>query len=287
MYVFMLPAVSYYLVFHYFPMYGLQIAFKDYKVTEGIWGSSWVGFAHIERFFNSYYFWDLLRNTLLINVYQLLLFPVSIIVALSFNELKDGLYKRLVQTITYAPHFISVVVMSGMIIAFLNPSTGIVNTVIQAFGGKPIAFMTEPGWFKSIFVLSGEWQQLGWGAIIYLAALSGVDPQLHEAAKVDGANRLRRIWHINLPHIAPTITILLILNFGSFMAIGFEKIYLLQNDLNLTSSDVIQTYVYRSGLLNAQYSFSAAVGFFNSIINFVLLIVFNRIAKKTTETSLW
>ncbi|WP_168120256.1 ABC transporter permease subunit [Paenibacillus sp. HB172176] len=287
MYMFMLPAVSYYVIFHYLPMYGLQIAFKDFKVTKGIWGSSWVGFAHIERFVNSFYFWDLLRNTLLINVYQLMLFPVSIIVALSFNELKDGLYKRSVQTITYAPHFISVVVMSGMIIAFLNPSTGIVNTVIKAFGGKAIAFMTDPAWFKSIFVLSGEWQQLGWGAIIYLAALSGVDPQLHEAARVDGANRLRRIWHINLPHIAPTITILLILNFGSFMAIGFEKIYLLQNDLNLASSDVIQTYVYRSGLLNAQYSFSSAVGFFNSIINFILLIVFNRIAKKTTETSLW
>ena len=287
LYLFVLPAVIYFLVFHFYPMYGVQIAFKEYIATRGIWGSPWVGFEHFSRFFNAYFFWDLIRNTLLINIYQLALFPVSIIVALSINELRHGFFKSSVQTITYAPHFISVVVMAGMIIALLNPVTGIVNVLIQKLGGEPIGFLTDPGWFKTVFVLSGEWQNLGWGAIIYLAALAGIDPQLHEAAKVDGASRLQRIWHINLPGILPTIIILLILNMGSFMAIGFEKIYLLQNPLNMESSDVIQTYVYRSGLLQAQYSYSAAVGLFNSLINFALLISFNQIARKTGETSLW
>ena len=287
LYLFVLPAVIYFLVFHFYPMYGVQIAFKEYIATRGIWGSPWVGFEHFSRFFNAYFFWDLIRNTLLINIYQLALFPVSIIVALSINELRHGFFKSSVQTITYAPHFISVVVMAGMIIALLNPVTGILNVIIQKLGGQPIGFLTEPAWFKTVFVLSGEWQNLGWGAIIYLAALAGIDPQLHEAAKVDGASRLQRIWHINLPGILPTIIILLILNMGSFMAIGFEKIYLLQNPLNMESSDVIQTYVYRSGLLQAQYSYSAAVGLFNSLINFALLISFNQIARKMGETSLW
>lgn len=287
LYLFVLPAVIYFLVFHFYPMYGVQIAFKEYVATKGIWGSPWVGFEHFRRFFNAYFFWDLIRNTLLINIYQLALFPVSIVVALSINELRNGFFKSSVQTITYAPHFISVVVMAGMIIALLNPVTGIVNVIIQKLGGQPIGFLTEPGWFKTVFVLSGEWQNLGWGAIIYLAALAGIDPQLHEAAKVDGATRLQRIWHINLPGIRPTIIILLILSMGSFMTIGFEKIYLLQNPLNMESSDVIQTYVYRSGLLQAQYSYSAAVGLFNSLINFALLISFNQIARRTGETSLW
>ncbi len=287
LYLFVLPALIYFLVFHFYPMYGVQIAFKDYVATKGIWGSPWVGFEHFRRFFNAYFFWDLIRNTLLINIYQLALFPVSIVVALSINELRNGFFKSSVQTITYAPHFISVVVMAGMIIALLNPVTGVVNVIIQKLGGQPIGFLTEPGWFKTVFVLSGEWQNLGWGAIIYLAALAGIDPQLHEAAKVDGATRLQRIWHINLPGIRPTIIILLILSMGSFMTIGFEKIYLLQNPLNMESSDVIQTYVYRSGLLQAQYSYSAAVGLFNSLINFALLISFNQIARRTGETSLW
>jgi putative aldouronate transport system permease protein len=286
-YLFLAPAVLYYIVFHYFPLYGLQIAFKDFSPAYGIWGSPWVGFDHFERFFNSYHFWTLIKNTFLISIYQLALFPISIIVALAFNELKNGWFKRSAQTITYAPHFISVVVMAGMIVAFLNPSTGIINQFVKLLGFEPVAFLSEPDWFKTIFVFSGEWQNLGWGAIIYLAALSGVNPLLHEAAKIDGATRLQRIWYINIPAILPTIVILLILNFGNFMAIGFEKIYLLQNPLNMGSSDVIQTYVYRSGLLEAQYSFSAAVGFFNSLINFILLILFNYIARRTTQNSLW
>ncbi len=286
LYIFLFPTISYFIVFHYFPMYGLQIAFKEYMATLGIWGSPWVGFAHLERFFHSFYIGRIISNTLLINVYQLVLFPISIIVALSINEIHNLRYKKFVQTITYAPYFISVVVLVGMMAAFLSASSGIINKLIMAVGGQPIAFMTEPGWFKTIFVFSGEWQTLGWGAIIYLAALAGINPELHEAAKVDGASRLKRIWHINIPGIMPTIIILLILNMGSFMSIGFEKIYLMQNELNLEASDIIQTFVYRSGLLQAQYSFAAAIGLFNNVINFLLLLVFNQIARRT-GTSLW
>ncbi|RAV16067.1 ABC transporter permease [Paenibacillus contaminans] len=287
LYLFIFPMLAYVLVFHYFPMYGVQIAFKEFVASKGIWGSEWVGTEHLERFFKSYYFWTLIKNTVLLNLYQLALFPLPVVAALLMNELKNGIFKKMVQTVSYAPHFISVVVMTGMIAAFLNPTKGIVNKIIQALGGEPVAFLTEPGWFKTVFVLSGEWQNLGWGAIIYLAALTAINPDLHEAATIDGASRLKRIWHINLPGIMPTVLILFILNMGSFMSIGFEKIYLLQNKLNLEASDVIQTYVYRSGLLEGQYSFSAAIGLFNSVINFVLLIAVNQISKRAAQTSLW
>ncbi|MCQ6561647.1 ABC transporter permease subunit [Paenibacillus mendelii] len=287
LYVFVFPTLAYFILFHYYPMYGVQIAFRDFIPSLGIWGSEWVGLDHLERFIHSYYFPTLIKNTLLISLYQLALFPLPIIVALMINELKNGMYKRIIQTFSYAPYFISVVVMTGMVVAFLHPQTGIINVLIEALGGKPIAFMTEPGWFKSIYVWSGEWQNLGWGAIIYLAALTTINPDLHEAATMDGATRLQRIWHINIPSILPTIIILFILNMGSFMSIGFEKLYLMQNQLNMDASDVIQTYVYRTGLLEGQYSFSAAIGLFNSLINFALLILFNGIAKKTAKTSLW
>lgn len=286
LYLLLMPALVYFLVFKYYPMYGLQIAFKNFRAIDGIWGSKWVGFRHFNRFFNSYYFWDLIRNTLLINLYSLALFPISIIVALSLNELRDGPFKKTAQTITYAPHFISTVVLVGMIIAFLDPDTGIVNNFIKFLGFEPVNFMTNPRWFKSIYVWSGQWQNLGWGAIIYLAALAGVDPQLHEAAKIDGATRLQRIWHVNIPCIMPTIIIMLILNMGSMMSIGFEKILLMQNPLNLESSQVIQTYVYESGLLHGQYAYSTAIGLFNSVINFLLLLFANRITRRT-GTSLW
>ncbi|MBS4195986.1 ABC transporter permease [Lederbergia citri] len=285
-YILLLPALVYFLVFKYYPMYGVQIAFKNFIAVKGIFGSDWVGFTHFQRFFDSYYFWDLILNTLGINLYQLVLFPVSIIVALSLNELRDGRFKKTAQTITYAPHFISVVVFVGMIIAFLDPQTGIINNFLKLLGFEPINFMTSPAWFKTIYVFSGEWQNLGWGAIIYLAALAGIDPQLHEAAKVDGATRLQRIWHINLPGILPTIVILLILNMGNFMSVGFEKILLMQNPLNLESSQVIQTYVYEIGILNGQFSYSTAVGLFNSVVNLIILIIFNRLARRT-GTSLW
>ncbi|WP_246627593.1 ABC transporter permease [Paenibacillus solanacearum] len=288
LYVIISPVLAYYLIFEYFPMYGVQIAFKNFVATKGIWGSPWVGFRHFERFFDSYYFWRLIKNTLGISLFQLAVgFPVPILLALMINEAKSKWFKKTVQTVTYAPHFLSTVVLVGMVVIFLSPQSGIVNQIIVLFGGQPILFMIEPSWFKTIYVTSGVWQQMGWSSIIYLAALAGIDPQLHEAAKVDGATRLQRIWHVNLPGIMPTIVILLILNMGSIMGVGFEKIYLMQNDLTLESSEVISTYVYKSGIIQAQYSFSAAVGLFNSVINMILLVAVNYIARRLNETSLW
>jgi len=288
LYVLILPAFLYFLVFHYFPMYGVQIAFKDFLPAQGIWNSAWVGLEHFKRFIDSYYFWDLIKNTLGISIYELIVgFPLPIILALALNEAKDGLYKKSVQTVTYAPHFISVVVLSGMVIAFLAPTTGIINHAIQLVGFDPIPFMEDPKWFKTVYVMSGVWQNTGWGTIIYLAALSGVDPQQHEAAIVDGATRWQRILYINIPTIVPTMVILLIMNVGNIMAMGFEKILLLQNPLNLESSNVIATFVYQAGLLDGQYSFAAAVGLFNAVINAILLVTVNKIARKTSETSLW
>src|SRR5699024_1997333 len=288
LYIFILPAFLYFFIFHYIPMYGVQIAFKDFVPSLGIWGSDWVGFEHFKRFFDSYYFWDLIKNTLGISIYELIVgFPLPIILALALNEAKDGLYKKSVQTVTYAPHFISVVVISGMIIAFLSPETGIINHALKFLGFDPIPFMEDPKWFKTVYVLSGGWQNTGWGTIIYLAALYAVAPQQHEAAIVDGASRLQRIWYINIPAIIPTMVILLILNVGNIMAMGFEKILLLQNPLNLESSNVIATFVYEAGLLDGQYSFAAAVGLFNAVINTILLVSVNYFARKTSETSLW
>lgn len=287
LYTLLLPALTYFVIFHYVPMYGVQIAFKDFYANLGITGSPWVGFEHFTRFFDSYYFWRLLKNTIILNLYGLLLFPLPIIFALMLNELRNGAFKKWTQTLTYAPHFISVVVIVGMLVAFLDPITGIINHALVALGGQPIDFLTSPGWFRHIFVWSGQWQSLGWGTIIYLAALAGVNPELHEAAKVDGASRMQRILNINIPSILPTVIVLFILNIGSFMAIGFEKVLLLQNSLNSSTSDVIQTFVYQTGLLEGQYSFAAAIGLFESAINIVLLVTVNYIARKTSENSLW
>ncbi|UUI02342.1 ABC transporter permease subunit [Oceanobacillus jeddahense] len=287
LYVFLLPAMIYFTIFHYIPMYGVQIAFKDFYATEGIIGSPWAGFEHFQRFFDSYYFWRLIKNTVILSLYQLILFPLPIIFALMLNELKNGAFKKWSQTLTYAPHFMSVVVIVGMLVAFLDPITGMVNHVITYFGGSSISFLTSPDWFRHIFVWSGQWQTLGWGTIIYLAALAGVNPELHEAAKMDGASRIQRIIHINIPAILPTIVVLFILNIGSFMAIGFEKVLLMQNNLNAETSDIIQTFVYQTGLLEGQYSFAAAIGLFDSVINLTLLIIVNQIAWKTSENSLW
>ncbi|MGX7031068.1 ABC transporter permease [Vagococcus zengguangii] len=288
LYWFILPAFLVILIFSYIPMYGIIIAFKDYVPALGIWGSPWVGFKHFQRFFDSYYFWDLLKNTLGISLYSLIVgFPLPIILALALNELKDGKFKKITQTVTYAPNFISVVVMVGMIVAFLNPSTGLINHVLDFLGFERMDFMSDPKWFKTVYVLSGVWQSTGWSSVIYLAALSGVDPELHEAAVVDGASRLRRIWHINLPTIRPTMVILLIMSVGSIMSLGHEKILLMQNPLNLESSNVISTFVYQQGLLDAQYSYATAVGLFNSVINAILLISVNKVADKLNETSLF
>lgn len=261
--------------------------FRDYIANLGFWGSPWVGFEHFERFFDSYYFWRLIKNTLILSLYELLMFPLPIIFALMLHELSFGKFKKWSQTLTYAPHFISVVVIVGMIIAFLDPITGLANHIIEFFGGSSIDFLTSPGWFRHIFVWSGQWQNLGWGTIIYLAALAGVNPELLEAAKVDGASRMQRIWHINIPAILPTIVVLFVLNMGTFMEIGFEKVLLLQNNLNSETSDIIATFVYETGILEGQYSFSAAIGLFESIINIIVLVGANYVAKKITNESLW
>lgn len=288
LYVLILPAFIYFIVFHYGPMYGVQIAFKNYMPSLGIWGSPWVGFAHFKRFFDSYYFWDLIRNTVGISLYSLIVgFPLPIILALALNEVKDGPFKKTVQTITYAPHFISVVVIVGMVIAFLSPSSGILNHALQFLGFESKAYMEDPAWFKTIYVLSGVWQSTGWSSVIYMAALSGIDPQLHEAATIDGASRLQRLWNINLPYLMPTMIILLIMNFGSVMSVGHEKVLLMQNPLNMPSSNIIATFTYQQGLLDAQFSYAAAIGLFNSAINAVLLLFVNKISKKVSETSLF
>lgn len=288
LYLLLLPTMVYFVMFHYIPIYGAQIAFKNFIAIKGIAGSDWVGFDHFTRFFQSYQFWTVLKNTLGISVYELLVaFPAPILLALLLNSLTSERFKRFVQTVTYAPHFISVVVIVGMLGIFLSPNNGIINEVIKAFGGDPVFFMGSAGWFKTIFVFSGIWQNIGWSTIIYLAALTSVNPSLHEAAVVDGATKVQRITYIDFPSILPTIIILLILNVGNFMAIGFEKVYLMQNSLNVDSSEIIQTYVYKVGLLNAEYGYSTAVGLFNSVINFVLLITVNWTAKRLKQNSLW
>lgn len=288
LYLFLLPTLIYFAVFSYIPMYGVTIAFKSFKPHLGIMGSPWVGFANFERFFNADSFWPLIRNTTALSLYQLVAsFPAPIVLALLLNYARSGRFKKVVQTVTYAPHFISTVVIVGMLAVFLSPQTGVVNGAIKALGGDPVLFMADSGWFRSIYVWSGVWQSAGWGTIIYLAALAGIDPGLHEAAIVDGASKLRRIWHVDLPGIAPTIVILLILNMGNIMSVGFEKAFLMQNALNLSSSEIITTYVYKVGLLSSQYSFSSAVGLFNSIINLVMLILVNRVARRLGQSSLW
>src|SRR5690625_2039431 len=287
LYVFLLPAITYFFIFHYIPMYGVQIAFKDYFANLGILGSPWVGFEHFERFFNSYFFWRILKNTIILNAYGLLLFPLPVIFALMLNELRNGWFKKWAQTLTYAPHFISVVVVVGMLVAFLDPVTGLANHAIRWLGIESIPFLTSPDWFRHIYVWSGQWQTLGWSTIIYLAALAGISPELHEASKVHGAPRLQRVLRINLPGIMPTIVILFILNMGNFMQIGFEKVLLMQNTLNSETSDIIQTFVYETGILEGQYSFAAAIGLFESVINIILLITVNQIARKVSENSLW
>lgn len=288
LYVMILPVVVYYVIFAYVPMGGVQLAFKDYNVKKGIWGSDWVGLEHFLRFFRSYNFSDLLKNTLGISIYSLLVgFPVPILFALMLNYLRSVRLKKAVQMVSYAPYFISTVVMCGIIIIFLNEDTGIINQLLRLLGLQGKAFLSDPSWFKSIYVWSGVWQGMGFSSIIYVSALSGVDSQLHEAAIVDGATKLQRIWHVDLPCIKPTIVMLLILQMGSLMSVGFEKVYLLQNSLNMSTSDVIATYVYRVGLIQSDYGYSTAVGLFNSVINMVLLFAANFLSRKFTEESLF
>ena len=286
-YLFIAPTLLLFIVFHYLPMYGIQIAFRNFSPALGIWGSKWIGLDNFMRFFESFYFWRLLKNTLLINVTQLFLFPFPIILALSLNEVQNLYFKKTVQTVTYAPYFLSTVVFVSMILSFLDPKSGMINRLIQIFGGTAKNFMADPDAFIPIYVLTGSWKTLGWSSIIYIGSLAGVDPSLHEAARIDGASRMQRIWHINLPWLAPTIVILFILQLGSMMSVGYERIYLMQNSLNQPGSDVISTYVYRVGLIQAQYGLSTAVGLFNSLINMILLLLANTLSRRLTETSLW
>lgn len=286
-YLMLLPAVVYVILFNYVPMYGLQIAFKDYKMSLGVAASRWVGFQHFMDFFNGYSFWSLLENTLLLSLYSLVVgFPIPIIVALILNELK-GKYKKGVQTILYAPHFISTVVLVGMISVMFSVSSGAVNTILSELGLERVYFMGSPKYFRHLYVWSGVWQGMGWSAIIYLAALAGVDPGLHEAASIDGASRIQRIIHINIPCILPTIIITLILRMGSIISVGHEKVYLLQTDLNIDVSEVISTYVYKRGIVNMNYSFSTAVGLFNNLVNVTLVLLSNKISKKVSGTGLF
>lgn len=285
-YFMLIPVIAYYVIFLYGPMYGLQIAFKDYSIGTGMWRSPWVGFKHFLSFFDSYYFWRLLRNTILLSLYELIFaFPASIILALLLNEVHSNKFKRTVQTVTYMPHFISIVVISGMLVDFLSRD-GLINNIIAVFGFERTAFLGESGWFRSIFISSNIWQGVGWGSIIYLSAMASIDPSLYEAARVDGANRWKQTIHVTIPGIMSTIVILLILQIGSFMTVGTEKILLLYNPSTYETADVIGTFLYRKGILEADYSYSAAVGLFNSIINFILLVLANAVSRKS-ENNLW
>ena len=280
--------VLYFVIFHYVPMYGVQIAFKNFKAADGIWGSEWCGLRHFKRFFFSSQFWPVIRNTLSLSFMQILIgFPVPILLAILLNQAKNERFRRFVQSVVYCPHFISIVVLTGMMYIFLSPRNGIVNNLIRLLGGAPIFFLGEAKYFKLTFVLSGVWQNAGWSAIIYIAALAGISPDYYEAAQMDGANKWQRIRHIDIPGILPTVIMMLILEMGKVMNLGFQKAYLLQNAQNLASSEIISTYIYKVGLIDAQYSYSAAINLFNNLINIILLVTVNHVAKKTTDNSLW
>lgn len=288
LYAMILPVVVWFLIFCYKPMYGVLMAFKDYKIKLGIMESPWVGFKHFRRFFNAYSFTSLLRNTLWLSTYNLIVgFPIPIIFALLLNYLRQTRLKKTVQMVSYAPFFISTVVICGMIAIFTTQDTGIFNVMRGWFGMESVDFMSKPEWFDDIYVWSGIWQGMGWSSIIYISALAGVDYELHEAAIVDGATKDQRIIHIDLPSIKSTIVMLLILQMGSLMGVGFEKVYLLQNSLNKDAASVIATYVYEVGMINSDYGYSTAVGLFNSAINILLLVVANTVVKKISDESLF
>ena len=287
LWVFMLPALVGLIVFSYIPMYGIVLAWKDYSPIQGILGSRNVGFEHFARFFRSPYFVDIIRNTIVISLYGMIVgFPLPILLALGLNQIRSLKFKKFIQTVTYAPYFISTVVLVG-IINIVFAEKGFVNQFISLFGEESILFMGSVKCWRHIYVWSGVWQSMGWNAIIYIAALAGVNPELHEAAIIDGATKFQRIKYIDLPSIAPTIVITLILSAGSIMSVGFEKAFLMQNSLNAEVSEIIATYIYKVGLLSGQYGFSTAVGLFNSVINCILLLSVNKIAKKMGHSSIW
>lgn len=283
-----LPCILYFIIFHYVPMFGILISFQKYNLFKGIWHSEWVGFKYYTMFFQNPDFFKLLRNTFLLGLYSLVFgFPAPIVLALLLNELRNMVFKRFVQTVSYLPHFISNVVMASMIVVFLSPSGGLANRIIEAIGFHPVNWLMQPEWFRTIFVSSGIWQNVGWSSIIYLAALTAIDPHLYEAAEIDGGNRWTKIWHISVPSIMPAIVILLILDIGHVLAIGFEKVFLLYNPATYETADIISTYVYRVGLVQGNYSYATAIGLFTSIIDLAFLIGANYLSRKASETSLW
>jgi len=288
MYLMLLPVVAYFGIFKYWPMVWLRMAFYKYKLLKGFEGSKYVGLAHFTKFFNSMDFWMLLRNTLTLNALSLVLvFPVPILFALLLNEIGHARFKKLVQTVSYLPYFISTMILVSMINTFLSPSLGIVNRIIRSLGGEAIYFLGKARYFRGVYIASGIWQGTGWGAIVYLSALTSIDTSLYEAAVVDGAGRWKQTLHITLPGIRSTIVIMFILEIGHMMNVGFEKVYLLQNDLNISVSEVISTYLYKKGIIQADYSYSTAVGLFNAVVNFSLVLISNTISRKLGETSLW
>ena len=286
LYFMILPSIITVFIFHYIPIYGVQIAFKDYKTSLGILGSEWVGLKHFIQFIEYPYFGKVMINTIRISLFCLCTFPIPVIFSIMLNELRNQPFKKASQMITYAPHFVSTVVTCSMIILFLQQD-GMINNIISFFGGERRDFISEPSAFAPIYAISDLWQGLGWGTIIYLATLAGISQELVEAAEIDGAGRLQIIWHVHLPHLKPTIITLFLLKMGSLISVGFEKIFLLQNPLNMDASSVIATYVYEVGIINHQYSYSAAIGLFNNIINIILIVIANTLAKKVSDTSLW
>lgn len=288
LYLMLVLPLAYLIIFCYVPMGGVIIAFKDYSIRGGIWGSDWVGFKHFINFFNTPDFFKLLRNTLILSLYNLVItFPMPIILALAVNELKSKAYKKVVQMVTYLPYFISTVVLVGTMKNIFSPRTGLINNIIALFGGPQTDFMGNPDLFHTMYVWSGVWQGMGYSAVIYIAALANVDSAQVEASLMDGAGRFARVWHVDLPAILPTIVIQLILAVGSVMSLGYEKVFLMQNPVNTEVSEVISTFVYKRGIAGFQYSYAAAVGLFNSVVNLVLIALANVFAKKVGETSLW
>lgn len=290
LYLLLLPALTLLICFTYKPMYGVLIAFKEYKPVKGILGSAWADpwYKYFKKFFDSFQFKTTIRNTLVITLYSMLvMFPLPVILALGINQLKNRTYRKIFQTVTYMPHFISTVVMVGLLTLLLSPGSGFLGAICGMLGIEAPNFLGQPSAFKHLYVWSDVWQHVGWDSIIYIAALSSVDPSLYEAATVDGATNLQKIKYVDIPMLVPTAVIMLIMRFGSLMSLGFEKVYLMQNDLNLTASEVISTYVYKIGIINVQYSYSAAINLFSTVINFILLILVNQISKKVSDNSLW
>ena len=287
LYLMIIPVLIFFILFHYKPMYGAIIAFKDYTPALGIAESPWVGWDNFTRFFSSVYFGRLIRNTILLSFYSLLFgFPAPIILALLLNEVKNKKFKGLTQTVTYLPHFISMIVVTGMLVDF-SMTSGLFNDIIELFGGERSPLLQNPDLYRTIYVASGIWQEIGWGSIIYLSALSGVDSQLYEAAQIDGAGKWKQLIHVTLPGIAPTIIIMFILKMGTLMNMGYEKTILLYNPATYETADIISSYIYRIGLLEQDWSYSTAIGLFNSVINLGLLLITNKIARKCGETTLW